>query len=315
MLPRLAAEYAVFFKIGVAVGGQYFRPQIAVIACRVAAAEDVAERLGAVYPVRFGQRRALLQLAADFVHQARLAAIFVIQTEIAEGKFELAVELAGGKVAFGGNQAVDELGRQGFAGLVVAGSQRQYFFVPYPVFQHLAGKFHRVPRYAVDAGYGGDVDLGEHLVQAVAEFVEQGYGFVVQKQVVAVGRFAEVAHDKRHGFLLCAVGKAAAAEPAFLPRAAAFAFAGENVGVKRCGVAAGLVVNFKKAHVGMPHRHVFFLAHADAVKAVCHGKQAGQDFFQREIRPQAFFIHGIALGFLFFGVIGGVPHFELVEAV
>ena len=256
-----------------------------------------------------------MDFAADFVDQASLAAVFVVETEVGQRQFELAAESAGGEVVFGGNQAVDQFGGQRFAALVVTGYQRQHFFVPHPVFQHLAGEFDGIPRHAVDAGYGGHVDDAEHLVQAVAEFVEQGNGFVVQQQVGIAGGLAEIANDKGHRFFQAAVGLFVAALPAELPGAAAFVFAGEQVEVERGGVAFVFVVNLKKAHFGMPNRHAFFLAHADAVQALGDGKQAGEHFFQREIRAQAFFIDGVALGFLFFGVIGHVPRFELLQAV
>src|SRR5690606_41777008 len=46
--------------------------------------------------------------------------------------------------------------------------------LPAPVLEKLAGQLHRIPGHPVNAGDLEDVDLGEHMVQAVAKLVEQG---------------------------------------------------------------------------------------------------------------------------------------------
>jgi hypothetical protein len=77
------------------------------------------------------------------------------------------------------------LGR-GYAGFHVGGHVLHHVPFPAEVFHELGGQFHRVPFHAVDARHAQVLDLGEQVVQAVAEFVEQGDDVVVGEQ----GRFA-----------------------------------------------------------------------------------------------------------------------------
>ena len=56
--------------------------------------------------------------------------------------------------------------------------------VPFPaeILHELAGQLDRIPFDALDAGDAGDVDVGQQLVQAVAEFVEQRDDLVVRER-------------------------------------------------------------------------------------------------------------------------------------
>ena len=68
--------------------------------------------------------------------------------------------------------ALEQGCRQWCAGLVVGGEQVQYLALPTEIFHELRGQLDRVPGHAVDAGHADPVHAREHVVQAVAEFVE-----------------------------------------------------------------------------------------------------------------------------------------------
>ena len=89
----------------------------------------------------------------------------------------------------------------------MGGDERQAFFLPAPVFHHLAGKFDRVPGDAIDAGNFCHVHPRQHVVQAVAEFVKEGDGVVVaQERGLLAHRLAVVADEVGDGFLQAAIG-------------------------------------------------------------------------------------------------------------
>ena len=77
------------------------------------------------------------------------------------------------------------------AGVHVRGHVSQHVPFPAEVFHELAGQLDRIPLHAVDAGHAQFLDLRQQVVQAVAEFMEQGDDFVVGEQ----RRFA--AHRRR----------------------------------------------------------------------------------------------------------------------
>ena len=78
----------------------------------------------------------------------------------------------------------------------------QRFAVIAVVFHELAGLFDGIPFDAIDAGDGIDVHVGEHVVQAVAKFVEKGGDFLMGEAgfAVAHGR-GEVADEVGDGQL------------------------------------------------------------------------------------------------------------------
>ena len=74
--------------------------------------------------------------------------------------------------------------------------------VPFPaeVLHELAGQLHGVPFHAADARDVALVHLGQHVVQAMAELVEQGDDVVVRQQrrfaIHAVGEKHQVRHRR-----------------------------------------------------------------------------------------------------------------------
>ncbi len=67
------------------------------------------------------------------------------------------------------------------ASLVVRGEQVQRFALPAEVLHELGRQFHRIPGNTIDAGDGAIVDPRQHVVQAVAEFVEQGLDLIMRE--------------------------------------------------------------------------------------------------------------------------------------
>ena len=74
---------------------------------------------------------------------------------------------------------VEERARHARAGVDVARHGLDHVPLPAEVLHELAGQLDRVPLHAVDARHAELVDLGEQLVQAVAELVEERVHLVV----------------------------------------------------------------------------------------------------------------------------------------
>jgi hypothetical protein len=88
----------------------------------------------------------------------------------------------------------------------MGGHVAQHVPLPAEVLHELAGQLHGVPLDAADARDVALVHLGQHVVQAVAELVEQGDDVVVRQQRrLAVHAVGKVAHQVRHRGLQLAV--------------------------------------------------------------------------------------------------------------
>ena len=204
--------------------------------------------------------------------------------------------------------------------------------LPAEIFHELAGQLHRVPLHAADARDIALVDLGQHVVQAVAELMEQR-GHVVMRQQ---GRFSdavdfhpirEIAHQMRHrGLQLARVGAQPAVAHVVHPGTAALAGAGGRVQVKLahqggCGRGAcsrtvsrcGGALNPVKLYAGLPHgcrvganRHI--------KQRLDDFEQAGQDLGRGEVLLDLLLAEGVT-GFLeLFAGIRQIPIFQLGHA-
>ena len=122
----------------------------------------------------------------------------------------------------------------GCAGVDVRGHVPQHVPLPAEVLHELAGQFDRVPFDAADAGDAELVRPRQHVVQAVAELVEQGDDVVVRQQrrlaVDAVGEVADQVGDRR--LQLAVVGAQPAGAHVVHPGAAALAGARRGVEVE-----------------------------------------------------------------------------------
>ena len=94
-----------------------------------------------------------------------------------------------------------ELGpRQRFAGLPVPGHAHQGGSVQAPVLHELAGEFHGIPFDVADACRLRLLHGGEHVLQAMAEFMEEGFHLFEAHQAGRVpDRWGLVADQVGHG--------------------------------------------------------------------------------------------------------------------
>lgn len=116
-----------------------------------------------------------------------------MQAEIEQAELQLAQNKHRRLVVFRRQHFLQQLLRQRFTGFIMAGDKRQRFRLPAPVLHKLARQLDRIPRHPADAGNPGGVDAGQHMVQTVAELVEQGDHFVMGEQRrLAVDRAVEV---------------------------------------------------------------------------------------------------------------------------
>jgi hypothetical protein len=118
----------------------------------------------------------------------------------------------------------------------------------------LRRQFDRVPLDAVDARHAQFIDTREHVMQTVAELVEQRDDFVVREAGgLAADRRREVAGQIRDRRLHAAVRVLVTTARIVHPGAAAFAFARIQIEVELRDEAAVLILDAEKAHVRMPH--------------------------------------------------------------
>ena len=198
---------------------------------------------------------------------------------------------------------------------MVAGNQRQRFRVPAPVFQELAGQLHRIPGHAVNARHVHHLHLGEHVVQAVAEFVEQRGDFVVgQQRRLAVHRRGKVTGQERHRQLQLAAHIAPAHPAVGHPGTAALALAGEQVQIEP---GNGLAVTADAVSFGVfvPGFYVCVLFNLHIKQLLRHPKQARHHFIHREPRAQGFRGDVVLLLAQLFAVVADIPGLQVVYTV
>ena len=167
----------------------------------------------------------------------------------------------------------------------------------------------------MDAADAGFVDLGQQMMQAVPEFVEQRGDLVVRQQRRLAGqRRGEVADQIGHRQLQSRSGDAATA--AFVhPGAAAFGLSRVRVKVEQTEAIAigGLECIDRDAVV--PDRLVIDDLDADIVEPLHQIEHAADDLRRREVRTQHFVGQTEAVFLELFGVVGRVPGFERAQSV
>ncbi len=197
----------------------------------------------------------------------------------------------------------------------MGGDQGQGLRVPAPVFQELAGQFHGIPGHAVDSGYVQYVDLGQHVVQAVAELMEQGGDFVVgQQRRLAIHRRREVTGQEGHRQLQLAA-KVAPADPAVChPGATAFALARKEVEVEpgqRLAVAADAIGR----DIRVPGFHVGPGFNLHVEQSLGNSEQAGHYLVDREPGAQGFRRDIIALMTQLLAEVTDVPGLQVFYTI
>ena len=125
-----------------------------------------------------------------------------MQVHVEQRELDLAHGLHAALEVLGRQHLVEQRARQNLAGVHMLGHVVHHVPFPAEVLHELAGQLHRVPFHAVDAGHAEVFDPGQQVVQAVAEFVEQGDHFVVGEQRrLAADRGGEIAVEVGHRHL------------------------------------------------------------------------------------------------------------------
>ena len=191
----------------------------------------------------------------------------------------------------GGGDGVDKFGREGFAGVDVAGIVAKNCWVERPVFVDLGGEFHVVARH-VGAGEGGVPHVGQQAVEGVPELVEHGRYFVEGEQRgAAIGGFGH-AHDVDDH-------RPQPQQPRLLhkPRhPGPAAFRRPRVVVRQEQPDAGTVclLYLPNVYIRRVSRQVRARFHADAVEALSRVEHAvAQHAIQREVAAQLLGIEGV----------------------
>ena len=184
--------------------------------------------------------------------------------------------------------------------------------LPAEVLHELAGQLDGVPFDAVDARHRRPADLGQQVVQAVAELVEQGDDVVVGQQAGAAldGRRG-VAGEVGHGDL---AGEAEPRAADVHPRAAALALAGVVVEVHAGTHAAIGIEHVEVLHVRMPGRDVQALAEAHAEHVGGDVEHALEHAGQREVGLELLLLEGVARDAQLLAGPADVPGLEVVQA-
>ena len=207
---------------------------------------------------------------------------------------------------------------QGLARLPVAGHAHQGGAVVAPVLHELAGQLHRIPLHVVDAGGLGALHGGEHVLQAVAELVEQGLHLVEGHQARRLPhRRALVADQVGHRQHRLAGGGAGAAQTFVHPGAAALAAgAAEGVEVEGGqGGATGAIEHAEVAHIRVPGGRLARIGadDADVEQPLAEPEQALQHLVQREPGPQRLAVELKALLAQLLGPEGHIPGLQVVR--
>ena len=101
----------------------------------------------------------------------------VVQVHVEHAEVQLPEHQGSRAIGPRAAEFLEQVLRQHLAGLVVPGDSQQCGPVVTPVLHELAGQFDSVPRYAIDARSVGMFDGRHHVLQAMAELVEQCLDF------------------------------------------------------------------------------------------------------------------------------------------
>lgn len=238
-----------------------------------------------------------------------------MQAEIEQAELQLAQNKHRRLVVFRRQHFLQQLLRQRFTGFIMAGDKRQRFRLPAPVLHKLARQLDRIPRHPADAGNPGGVDASQHMVQTVAELVEQGDHFVMGEQRrLAVDRAVEVTGQVGDRLLQGTIQFTHLADAVVHPRPAALMLAGIQVEIEAAAQLVVFVIQLEEAHFRMPHIDIGTLFSGNTVNALNHFKQAANGFVFREIGAQLLIADAVEVLLLFFAVVGNVPRLQLIDA-
>lgn len=181
----LRVEHPLFLEAGKGIGIQHLCPLVAVVARGIAggAAEEVAE----VEDVGLGPggvlRGVALKCFFDKVIEVRLVGEWPVdvQCQVHLAEAELAHIGAGFHVVARRDHLFEEVLRDGFVRLVVAGKAVEALPLPAPILHDLGGQLDEVPGH-VDAVERLHFDLAAEVVEEVSEFVENRLDLAVSQE-------------------------------------------------------------------------------------------------------------------------------------
>ncbi|OIQ74654.1 hypothetical protein GALL_436880 [mine drainage metagenome] len=219
-----------------------------------------------------------------------------MQPHVEQRKFHLPQGLHAGLEVFRREHLVEQGARHRLSCVHMAGEKAQHVPFPAEVFHQLAGEFDRVPLHAGNSRHRDVVHPGEQVVQAVAEFMEQGLHVVVAEQRgLAPDRRGEVAGECSDRGLQPAVRMQPARTHMIHPRAGTLAVAGVKVEIELAGQGAIGMCDAIQLDIGVPGADVAFDAsYGHAEQGFDHTEQAGDHRGQCEVLAYLLFRQGVA---------------------
>ena len=283
-------EDPTFLELGVGIGGQHLGPFVAVITGGVPAGEDMPEPvLEAVEGRRFDHRDLVANPIQDRLDRGTVIGPGQpVQAEVEQREFDLSQHLQAGLEVPRVLHALEQIGAEGLAGLVVAADDIQGLAFPAPVFHELARQLDRVPGDAVDPGDARVVHPRQEMVEAVPELVEQGDDLAVrQERGLFADRGCEIAgqvSDRR----LQAFGAAAPHDALVHPGPATLVRSGIEVEVESAPLRPVRVVDLEEPHVRVPDLDLRARMNGDPVEPAGDGEETLQHLRYREEGTERF---------------------------
>ncbi|CAI8168883.1 MAG: Uncharacterised protein [Synechococcus sp. CC9902] len=195
-------------------------------------------------------------LAPQFIRAAaQLRTPLAVQAQITQGEVHLSQGAKPGIEGSTVQKFAEFLLGQGFTGLPMERHAHQGAAIEAPVLHELAGELHRIPFHVADACSLRLLNGGEHVLQAMAELVEEGLHLFKAHQAGNVPhRRGLIADQIGHRKNEAAIGATLAAEAFIHPGPTAFA-GGSAEGIEvepRDRLASPQ--DFVVAHIVMPQR-------------------------------------------------------------
>ena len=278
----------------------------------------MAEGMGHTVVGRRLQHRHLGAHLVQQRHEIVCRVVLGVQQHVEQRELDLAQGLHAGLEVLGRNHLVVQRAGQGLARVHMGGHVLEHIPFPAEIFHELAGQLDRIPLHAGNARDIAFVDLREHVVQAVAGFVEQGDHVIVSKQRrLAVHTGGEIADQVGHRRLqLMGVGAQPACAHIVHPGTAALAFACLRVQIElpdQLRALCGRALDAVELHAGVPDRS-FIAADGYFEQGLDNLEQAGQHLGGREVLLELLLAERVA-GFLeLFADEGPVPGLRVGNA-
>ena len=284
----------------------------------------MAEGVGGAVP---GWRLQHRHLGADLAEQRHDVGhgrvVLGVQQHVEQRKLDLSQGLHAALEVLGGQHLVEQRTRQRLAGVHMGRHVLEHVPFPAEILHELAGQLHRIPFDAANAGDITLVHLRQHVVQSMAELMEQGGHVVMREQCrAAVHGIGKIAHQVRHRRLQAAGVRAQPAGAHIVhPGAAALARARRRIQVELANqlrpgrVTGGLgALDPVESHTRMPQRR-FVLADRHFKQGLHDLEQTSQHLGRGEILLDLLLIEGVA-GFLeLFADVSHIPGLQrLVHA-